>query len=178
MEEGSSVRHEYVAGQVYAMTGATRRHNRIVLSIATRLHAAARGSSCRVYVESVRLRAAADVIYYPDVMVACGPPGPDPLTEKAPCVVVEVLSPGTREIDRREKAFVYKGLPGLRAYLIVHQDVRRVERHWRDEEGSWWYADTALQGRVPIPCPELVMELDEFYEGVDREGPAAEERDG
>lgn len=170
MEEDASVRHEYVAGEVYAMTGATRRHNRIALNIATRLLAVTRGGPCRVYMEGVRLRAARDVFYYPDVMVACGPAGDDPLAEHDPCLVVEVLSPATQEIDRREKALVYKGIASVRAYLIVHQDVRRVERHWRDDEGTWWHADTALQGRVPLPFLDLVLTLDDVYEGLEREG--------
>ncbi len=170
LEETASVRHEYVAGEVYAMTGASLRHNRIAGNIFARIHAATRGGPCRVYMEGARLRAARDIYYYPDVMVACGPAGDDPLAEHDPCLVVEVLSPATQEIDRREKALIYKGLASVRAYLIVHQDVWRVERHWRDEDGTWQHADTALQGRVPIPCPELVLTLDEIYEGVDREG--------
>ena len=82
MEETASVRHEYVGGMVYAMVGATKRHNRIALDIATRLLVAARGGPCHVYVEAV--------IYYPDVMVACGTGDDDPLVEDAPCLVVEV----------------------------------------------------------------------------------------
>lgn len=166
LEESASVRHEYVDGEVHALAGASLRHNRIVVNIATRLHTVARGGPCRVYVEAVKLRAARNVIYYPDVMVACGPEGDDPLVEHAPCLVVEVLSPSTQETDRREKALVYKGIPGLRAYVIVHQDMRRVERHWRDDDGAWWHADVAFEGRVPIPCPEVVLTLDELYEGI------------
>lgn len=161
------MRHEYVAGQVYAMTGASLRHNRIVGNLFAHLWTAARGGPCRVYSETVRFRAARDIVYYPDVMVACGPEGDDPLSEDAPCLVAEVLSPSTQEIDRREKAMVYKAVPGLRAYLVIHQELRRVERHWCDEEGTWWHADVAHEGRVPIPCPALVLTLDEIYEGVD-----------
>lgn len=63
VEEASSVRHEYVAGQIHALAGASRRHNRIALNIAARLMAAARGGPCRVYVSDVKLRAAEDLIY-------------------------------------------------------------------------------------------------------------------
>jgi Uma2 family endonuclease len=132
-------------------SGASPRHNRITLDIASRLTAAARGTPCRVYMSDVKLRVAEEIVYYPDVMIACGPPGEDPLLETAPCVVVEVLSPGTEQIDRREKLLAYKRIPGLRAYLIVHQDRPRVERVWRDEEGTWWDADVVDEGRVPIP---------------------------
>src|SRR5919197_6022526 len=128
LEGASPPRHEYVAGEVYALSGATRRHNRIAGNIFARLWTAARGGPCRVYMSDVKLHVARDVIYYPDVMVACGPEGNDPLIEHAPCLVVEVISPSTEMIDRREKAMVYKGIASLKAYLIVHQDCRRVER--------------------------------------------------
>lgn len=170
LEEHSTIRHELVAGQIHALAGTSRRHNRIALNIASRLMAAARGTSCRVYMSDVKLKVADNVVYYPDVMVACGPPGEHPLLETAPCMVVEVLSPGTAQIDRREKLLAYKGISTLRTYLIVHQELPRVERAWRDEHGNWWDADVAYEGLAPIPCPELVLTLDEIYEGVDAEG--------
>lgn len=171
LEERATARHEFVAGQIHALAGTSRRHNRIALNLAGRLTAAARGTPCRVYMSDVKLKVADDVVYYPDVMVACGPPGEHPLLETAPCLVVEVLSPGTEQIDRREKLLAYKAIPGLRTYLIVHQDRPRVERAWRDEEGNWWDADVADEGRVPLPCPEVVLTLEEIYEGVAAEAP-------
>lgn len=169
LEAESDTRHEFVGGQIHALAGASRRHNRIAGNIFARLLIAARGGPCRVYMSDVRLKVGDDIVYYPDVMVACGPPGEDPHMEGSPCVVVEVLSPGTEQIDRREKLLSYKSIPTLRAYLIVHQDRPRVERVWRDEEGNWWDADVAESGRVPVPCPEIVLDLAEIYEGVDSE---------
>lgn len=130
-EHASPARHEYVAGEVYALAGETRRHNRIALNVATHLLAAARGGACRMAREGVKLRAG-NVVYYPDVMVARGPEPDDPRLEEAPCLVVEVLSPSTQAIDRREKLLVHQAIPTLGAYLIVDQERPRVERHWRD----------------------------------------------
>jgi Uma2 family endonuclease len=166
LEEESTVRHEYVAGMIHAHAGATKRHYRIALNIATRLVEAARGGSCRVYSSDVKLRAADDVFYYPDVMVVCGPENDEPLYEDAPCLIVEVVSPGTESVDRREKAFTYRKIPSLYAYLIVDQDRRWVERHWRDEHGEWRQGGVADEGFVPIPCPETRLSLDEIYEGL------------
>jgi Uma2 family endonuclease len=92
LEESATVRHEYVGGEIFAMVGATKRHNRIIGNTSGRLWGTARGGPCRVYSESVKLRVADDVIYYPDVMVACGPEGDDPHIEDDPCLVVEVVS--------------------------------------------------------------------------------------
>jgi Uma2 family endonuclease len=167
LEESATVRHEYVGGEIFAMVGATKRHNRIVGNISSRLWGTARGGDCRVYSESVKLRVSEDVIYYTDVMVACGPESEDPLVEEDPCLVVEVVSPNTETTDRREKLAAYKRMPGLEAYLIVSQDRKWVERHFRGEDGVWRRSDLVDAGRFPIPCPETRLSVDEIYEGLE-----------
>ena len=97
------------------MVGATTRHNRIVGNIFGRLWGAARGGDCRVYSEGVKLRVADAIIYYPNVMVACGPEGDVPFVEDDPCLVVEVASLSSETTDWREKIAAYKRMPGLRA---------------------------------------------------------------
>ena len=97
-----------------------------------------------------------DVIYYPGVMVACGPEGEDedPLIEEAPCLAVEVASPSTESIDRREKMPAYRSILSLRAYVIVAQDDRRVDRYWCGEEGKWRQGESVGEGsKVPSPAP-------------------------
>jgi len=167
LEDGATVRHEYVGGEIFAMVGATKRHNRIIVNITSRLWEAARGGDCRVYSEGVKLRVADDVIYYPDVMVACGPEGEDPVVEDDPCLVVEVASPGTETTDRREKLAAYKRMYGLRAYLIVAQDRRWVEGHLRGEDNLWHRGYLVDEGHLSIPCPETELTLEEIYEGLE-----------
>jgi Uma2 family endonuclease len=166
LEESATVRHEYVGGEIFAMVGATKRQNRIVGNIFARLWGVARGGDCRVYSEGVKLRVAEDVIYYPDVMVACGPEGEDPLVEDDPCLVVEVVSPRTETTDRREKLAAYKRMPGLRAYLIVAQDRTWVEHHLRGEDNVWHRGDLVDDGRFSVPCPDTTLTLAEIYEGL------------
>ncbi|MEJ7813100.1 MAG: Uma2 family endonuclease [Gemmatimonadaceae bacterium] len=163
-EEASPVRHEYVAGEIHAMTGATPRHNQIALNIAFHLRAAARGGPCRAYIEAVKLRVG-DAIYYPDVMVDCTPAEPALIIE-SPCLVVEVTSPSTALTDRREKLVAYRGVPTLQAYLLVEQDRRRVTRHWRDAQGAWGYSVITGEEIVPVPCPRTELTLDLIYEDV------------
>jgi Uma2 family endonuclease len=166
LEASATVRHEYVAGEIFAMVGATKRHNRIIGNIFGSLWEASRGGPCRVYSESVKLRVADDVIYYPDMMVACGPEGDDPLVEDNPCLVVEVASPSSETTDRREKLAAYKRMPGLEAYLIVLQERMWVERHFRDEDHMWRRADLVEEGRSPVPCPETSLTVAEISEGL------------
>ncbi|AHY48167.1 Uncharacterized protein conserved in cyanobacteria (plasmid) [Rubrobacter radiotolerans] len=167
LERGSSVRHEYVGGELYAITGASRRHNRIALNIARRLADAAEGSPCRVYVSDMKVRVE-EAFYYPDVMVCCERPPEDEYTEDAPCVVVEVLSPSTEGTDRREKLAAYERIPSLKAYVIVAQDERLVTHYARDETGRWRRGDLTGEGRLPVSCPEgAELTLDEVYAGVE-----------
>jgi Uma2 family endonuclease len=166
LEETSPVRHEYVAGSIHALAGASKRHNRIAGNIYTHLRAAARGGTCHVYFGDVKVRVADDVVYYPDVVVTCGVDGGDPYVVSDPCLVVDVVSPSTEMTDRREKAAAYKRLSTVQAYVIVYQDRRRVEHHYRDRDGTWWHADVSGEGGVPLTCPEVRLTLDEIYEDV------------
>jgi Uma2 family endonuclease len=167
LEETSSVKHEYVSGEVYALAGVSRRHNEIVGNISTALWHDARAAGCRVSINDVKLQAADDVYYYPDIMVACGAAPEDPYLEDAPCLVVEVTSPSTASTDRREKLAIYKRIPSLRSYLIVDQERRRVQHHWRDESGAWWSDDLVGRGTIELACPALTLTSDAIYAGTD-----------
>ena len=164
-EELSEIRHEYVAGELYAMSGVTRRHNRISGNIFTRLLVAAGEGPCQPLMVDVMFRVADDTIYYPDVMVTCDG-GDDASRVVADAgLVVEVTSPSTRRTDRREKLAAYRRHPSVQAYLIVEQGERLVERHWRDDAGAWQH-ETLTSGAIPIPCPPTALSIDEIYRGV------------
>jgi Uma2 family endonuclease len=167
LEEESAVHHEYVASMIYAHAGGTSRHNAIAANVLAELWNAARGRSCCVYGSDMRLRAVDDVFYYPEVMVVCGDDEAEEgaLYQHAPCLIVEITSPSTESIDRREKACTYRKIPNLHAYLVVDQDRRWVERHWRDESGEWRQGGVSDEGS--IPCPETRLSLDEIYEGLE-----------
>jgi Uma2 family endonuclease len=166
-EATSPVRHEYVDGEIYAMSGASRRHSKIAGNIFVRCWTSAPGGQCRVHQAEVKLRAGR-VFYYPDVMVACGSEPQDSHVEDAPCLVVEVLSPSTESTDRREKLMVYRRISSLGAYLIVDQDRRLVEHYWRDLDGGWRHATLEDRGDIRLPCPaDFGLTLDEIYESVE-----------
>jgi Uma2 family endonuclease len=143
-------------------------------AIASRLGPAVRGGSCRAYIGDVKVRAADDVYYSPDVVVTCGSADRDPHVVSDPYLVVEVAPPSTEPTDRQEKAAAYKRMPSLQAYVIVFRDRRRAERHYRDPDGSWGHADIADRGHVPLPCPELRLTLDEIYQDVAFDQPHAQ----
>lgn len=142
LEARSTVRHEYIAGEVFAMTGASVRHNVIALNIATALRQHLRGSPCRALMEGVKLRLRKESSYfYPDVMVTCEPGlldlAADAQMVEAPVLVSEVLSPATEGIDRREKLRAYRTLPSLKEYALISQNEIRVELFRRRGDIGW-----------------------------------------
>jgi len=135
-EQIAEIRHEYVAGQVFAMVGATRAHNVVALNIAAFLRRHLRGTPCTAYISDMKVRVeAADAFYYPDVVVSCEPLVPTATFLREPLLIVEVLSPSTETIDRREKRLNYQKLASLREYVLVAPDVVRVEVFRRRGEG-------------------------------------------
>ncbi len=167
-EERNQVRHEYVSGEVHAMSGVTIRHNLITLNIVRALHALARSRGCLVLATDVQLLAASDRVYYPDVMMACGAAGHVERLVKQPSIVAEVTSPSTRAIDRREKLEAYMRIPSLRVYLIVDQRRRHVVAYRRDAETVDWTRDEYFgqDDAVEIGLLGTSIALDEIYETI------------
>lgn len=167
-EKQSEVRHEYVDGQVYAMAGATKRHNEIAVNISTALRVASRGSLCKVYSSDVKVRAIRRKIFYcPDVLVSCEPDEADDYYLENPCLIVEVLSDSTEKRDRSEKLLVYMNIPTLRTYLLVSQGKPEVEMFYREPDGRWWVQTfSGLEASMTLLCPETTLTLAEVYEGI------------
>ncbi|CRI63694.1 conserved hypothetical protein [Thiocapsa sp. KS1] len=171
-ELASDIRHEYVAGQVFAMAGAGESHNRIAGNLFFHLRAATRGTPCGVFISDMKVRVAAhEAFYYPDVLLTCDPHDRESLYKTSPCLIAEVLSPSTEIIDRREKLIAYRALASLRDYLLVAQDSRRVERFARTEEGDWRH-EILDDGVLTFTCGGLEVRLSvaELYEDVVLEG--------
>ena len=166
-EEHSPIRHEYVAGEVYARSGGTVRHNRIAGNVFIRLCPAARSGVCDAFMSDMRVEVGRDRYYYPDVTVVCTPLAESDIVARGPCVVVEVTSPRTARIDRGEKLDAYRSISPLQAYLIVDHRRRRVERHFRDSSGEWRRDESVGEGRVRVPCLDVELTLDEIYERVE-----------
>ena len=136
-EKDSPVRHEYVDGQMYAMAGASDRHNRIALNLASRLNDHLNGGPCEVFIADMKVIVDPLVYYYPDVVVACDPPGGDPYVRTQPHLIIEVVSPSTERIDRHEKWFAYRRVPSLLEYVLVLQDRMQVEVYRLQRDGEW-----------------------------------------
>jgi Uma2 family endonuclease len=128
-ENDGVIRHEYVDGRIFAMAGASERHNLIKLNLAVWLHARL-PAGCRLFDGDMKLRLDTPQdtrFYYPDIFIACGQHNLDQYDRTDAQLIIEVLSPSTARVDRYEKMQAYTALPTLAEYLIVEQDVPRAE---------------------------------------------------
>ncbi len=140
-EEAAEYKSEYRDGQIVAMSGGSLDHSLIAGNIHNALYQALENTPCQVHGSDLRLLIQKRRVYtYPDVMVICGRPqfAPDRTdTVINPVVLVEVLSPSTREYDRVEKFRLYKQLDSLEEYLLVDSERVHVTRLAREGENKW-----------------------------------------
>jgi len=168
-EARSPIRHEYIGGGIHAMTGGSLRHNVITLNIASLLRAHLRGSPCRTFINDAKLRVAkAGAYYYPDVMVTCDPRhqsvGSTDMVVESPRLVVEVLSPSTEGIDRREKLLAYRSLPSLQEYVLISQEEAKIEIHRRQGDIGWETVILTPGDPVELRSLELLADFPAVYE--------------
>ncbi len=177
IEESSPVRHEFHGGEIFAMAGASLRHNRIVGNVFAALRAQLEGSDCEIFSSDLRVRTPGGLYTYPDLLVVCGGvelSATDRLdTVLNPTVIVEVLSESTKDYDRGGKFTLYRELPSMREYVLIEQTSIRVE-HFnnpatvRDARAEWpcqQYADA--QARIVINALGVELSLAEIYARVE-----------
>ena len=159
------VRHEYISGRVYAMAGASVNHNYIAGNFFLELGVHLRGKKCAPFMNDMKARihdARDESYYYPDVMVNCDPAGQQTYFCDTPALIVEVLSPSTEAIDRREKFTAYRRILSLHTYILAEQDRREVTVYRRLPEG---WEKTILTGADTLQVPELEfsVSMDAIY---------------
>ena len=168
LEMNATTLHEYVAGEIFAMCGASAAHNVIIGNVHRALANHLHGGPCRTFLSGykVRLKIKMDeFLYYPDVMVACGREGVEKYFLRNPKVIIEVLSPSTEGTDRREKFMNYRRIPTLEEYILIAQDTPEVTIHRRSTE---WKPTvlTALDAIGEIQSLELSLPLAQVYDGA------------
>ena len=170
-ERESEVKHEYVAGEVFAMAGAGEAHNLIVANVLAWLRPQLRGRNCRIYPSDMRVKVASLGIYmYPDIVVVCGSPQfedgrRDTLLN--PTLLIEILSPSTASHDRGLKFRRYQLIPTFAEYLLIAQDRPAIEHHTRRAAGTW---ETTLisdpAATLTLPTIGCTLPLSAIYEDV------------
>ncbi len=170
-ERQQSSRHEYVNGDIHAMTGASRQHNLICGNVLATLHQQLRGKPCEVYANDLRVKVNATGMYtYPDVVVACA----DLVFEDQhvdtllnPLVLIEVLSNSTENYDRGAKFLHYRNLASLRDYLLISQYDIRIEHYARQAEHCWLLTEyQCADDCITLAAVDCVLKVRDVYERI------------
>lgn len=169
-EEKSDIRHEYVDGHIFAMTGASDAHNVICLNLGAFIHGHLRGGPCLAYMNDMKVRIESGKrYYYPDIMVSCEAFAPKGVHKSKPVLIVEILSQSTKQTDLREKLVAYQNIPSLMEYVVVYQDRQQLQAYRRIDNNNWELevlirGDTLTLSSLQKP---LVVPLDIIYERYD-----------
>lgn len=166
----TDTRYELVDGFLYAQAATTVSHAQLLVRIAATLVTAADRAGC-IASSGAGIEISAETVYIPDLVVACDTSADGIRTVGRPTITIEILSESTARADRSEKRAAYLAIDSLLAYLIVYQDVRRVDRYWRDEPGAEWRSMTYTGGTIPLPNLNIELSMDEMYRGVDAPRP-------
>ncbi len=166
VEKNADVKNEYVAGQVYAMAGASERHNTIATTFCSAIdnHLP---NECRVWQSDMKVVGSYqgdEFAYYPDIMAACEENTGNPYTRNNPLLIVEVLSKSTQRIDLKEKFDNYIHIPSLMEYVVVSQEepLVRVFRRLQD----WALSLYGIDDTLPLESIDLELPVRHIYRRV------------
>lgn len=166
-EEKSETKHEWLNGEIFAMSGGTPEHALLCASVNRCLGIAVRGKRCAVFSSDLRVRVqATGLSTYPDVSVVCGQIQRAPDDKNAvvnPILLAEVLSDSTEVYDRGEKASHYRRIPSLREYMLVSQSAWHIEVYRRTDEGEWKMLVVGAGERFYLESVDCYLSVDEVY---------------
>jgi Uma2 family endonuclease len=172
IERQAACKSEYVAGEMFAMAGASRRHNLIVANVIRVLDTQLLESPCNVYPSDMRLKIPRTGRYtYPDVAVACAEEQFEDEyrdTLLNPVVIIEVLSESTEAYDRGKKFEEYQSIESLVEYVLIAQDHHSVEHYVRQDQRTWMYSVfQSPEDIVPLNTIGCQLVLQDVYAKVD-----------
>ena len=160
----SEVRHEYIDGQVYAMSGAHKDHNRIAGEVFRILANHLQDNPCEPYASDMKVKVGKN-FFYPDVMVDCSGKEEDYYTEH-PTIIVEVLSKSTRQHDKTFKRQAYFQIPSLQEYILIEQDFVEIERWYKTQDNHWEQSVHYLGDDITFASLNLTVTVEDIYRRV------------
>lgn len=171
LERAAETKSEYFDGEMFLMTGASRKHNLIATNAVRELSQQLKGRACEVYSSDMRVKIPAAGLYtYPDVVVVCGEPQfEDDYVDTLlnPTLIVEGLSKSTASYDRGNKFSYYRTLPSLAEYLLIAQGEYMAEHQVKQPDGKWLLADIrGIESIVELPSIRCALALSEVYDKV------------
>lgn len=175
IERLAEYKSEFFNGEMFAMAGASRAHNKLVAHLVRELDQQLRVRPCDVYPSDMRVHVKSTGLYtYPDVTALCGEPllaGGQTDTLLNPSLIVEVLSPSTEAYDRGRKFEQYQSIETLREYLLVASDRVHVDLYSRQPDGRWLLTSAnGLEDTLTLESVGAHILLSDLYEKVEVAG--------
>ena len=166
-------RHEYLDGEVFAMSGGTLEHSALIGAVYLILANQLAGRPCRVFESNARVRTSLVHGTYADVAIVCGKierdaEDPDAITN--PTVLIEVLSPTTEKYDRSKKFERYRNLPSFQEYVLVSYEEPHIESHARNSDGTWTETFAKAGGALTLRSVDVTIAVDDVYRGLSSDG--------
>jgi Uma2 family endonuclease len=162
----SEVKHEYIDGSIYAMSGASKNHDRIASNILRKFGNHLEKSPCEAFTSDMKVKVGANY-FYPDVTVVCDDKTQAEYYTESPVILVEVLSKSSRRRDEKLKRMVYQTIPTLEEYVLIEQDFVDVEVCRRSE--GWVSKHFFLGEEVTFESIALTIAVEEIYARVENE---------
>lgn len=163
----AEVRNEYIDGYVYAMSGTSRNHEKIIFNLSRKLGNHLENMPCDVFSSNIKVYVSQSKFFYPDVMVVCSDENGDAYYTEKPVLIVEVLSKSTRRKDHTTKRFAYRQIETLQEYVLIEQDFVDVEVCRRAT--GWDSHHYFLGDEVFFESLDLKVPVAEIYRRVDNE---------
>lgn len=166
-EPQQELRHEFVSGEVFAMTGGTLPHNDIAINLLTALRPHVRAQGCRINIADAKVNVTPSIYRYPDLVVSCDDRDRTALNAiQYPKLIIEVLSPGTEALDRGDKFKEYRSLPSLEEYVLISSTQINVEIYRRGEGRLWLYTAYQPKDIIKLESVEFEFLIALLYEDV------------
>ncbi|WP_269227407.1 Uma2 family endonuclease [Flavobacterium eburneipallidum] len=164
-------KHEYFKGEIFAMSGASITHNKIFSNSFSDIGSKLKGKKCQPFGSDLRVHIPKNTLFtYPDISIICGEIETtddkfDTITN--PSVIIEILSPSTRNYDKGEKFTLYREIDSLQEYILIDSERIMVEKFIRNADNSWQLTEyKTIEQSFSIATVDIEMQLIDIYDGI------------
>ncbi|GAA4201011.1 Uma2 family endonuclease [Pedobacter jeongneungensis] len=171
MEKEATVKHEYYQGEIFAMSGAGNNHNEIFSNVFIEIGNKLKGKPCRPYGSDMRMNIPENTLFtYPDISIYCNGLTHSEFDEDTsilPTVIIEILSPSTKNYDKGKKFTLYKDIPSLKEYIMIDSESVCVQAFYIDDENNWKLNEhREISDTLSLISMEFDVALNDIYNHV------------
>ncbi len=171
MENAATEKHEYYQGEIFDMSGARLPHIVATSNLHFALRLKLNGKPCQPYGNDMRIHIEKNTLFtYPDLSVICGEPlslNNDGMNFLNPSIIFEILSPSTKDYDRGAKFQLYRDIPTLKEYVLIHTDTIHIEAFFINTHGNWELIEyKSISQTIVLPTIQVSIDLKDIYEGT------------